>query len=176
MSRSWQRNLHFLLKVPWNTEVSTAAGAVGTGIEQLCVWFGQWVVVLRRISRLPCGAETWNNPSFLCNFLTNSNFWCLKRNDAANAAEVNGSNKWRCEWWGVARSRVFSAQFEVCEQHRCIKLESGSFCGCSKSQVHGKQAELFYWNFSCPHRQGHLVSDLNNLISSYSWWRFGFTP
>lgn len=37
------------------------------------------------------------SPHFYAIFLTNSHFWCLKRNDAANAAEVNGSNKWKCE-------------------------------------------------------------------------------
>lgn len=139
----------------WGRGLSNSVS--GSDIEWL-----SWAEIL-------CGAKTWNISSFLHNFLTISNFWCLKWNDAANAAEVNGSNKWKCEQWGVAGSRVFSAQFAVCEQHRCGGLESGSFCGCSRSQVPGKQAELvclFFLNFSCLQQKGHLVL----LISSYLWW------
>lgn len=57
-----------------------------------------------------------NNSLFPCNFFTYSDSQCLKRKDAVNAVEVNGSNKWKCEGREVARPRVFSAHFAICEQ------------------------------------------------------------
>lgn len=145
ISKFWQSNLSCLLKGPNNTEVSTATCAVGTGIEPLCVWFGQWTVALTRNS-----LQSWNAKYLLASmqiFWANSDSWRLKRNDAANTVEVNGSNKWKCEQWAVAGSRVFSAQFAGCEQRRCIELGAGAYWGHSRNQVGGKQAEVWFGFF-----------------------------